>query len=246
MKTEAQIRHQFQLLLGVLDERGRRRWAATEAQTLGRGGISRVSRATGISRPTIHLGLRELGTKRELPLGRSRRSGGGRKSLEFHVPDINKRVEALVEPLTRGDPESPLRWTIKSTRQLADELARQGCSISHMSVSDVLHDIGYSLQGNRKTQEGKQHPDRNAQFEHINKRATAEIAARNPVISVDTKKKELVGNYKNHGREWHRKGKAPTVNDHDFPDPSVPRAHPYGVYDLARNTGWVNVGTDRC
>lgn len=245
MKTETQIRRQFRLLGRVLDERGRRLWAATEAQTLGRGGISRVSRATGISRPTIHLGLREIKARLPLPPGRSRRAGGGRKSLQFHIPDIRRRVEILVEPLARGDPESPLRWTCKSTRQLADELRRQGLSIGHSSVAGVLARIGYSLQGNRKTQEGKQHPDRNAQFEHINNRATAEMAADNPVISVDTKKKELVGNYKNHGREGHPKGKVPAVNDHDFPDPSVPRAHPYGVYDLARNTGWVNIGTDR-
>lgn len=245
MKTGAQIRRQFQLLARVLGERARRLWAASEAQTLGRGGISLVARATGISRPTIHLGLRDIEMKRELPPGRSRKPGAGRKPLAFHTPDIARKVEALVAPLTRGDPESPLRWTCKSTRQLSLELSRHGCGISHVSVAGLLRNLGYSLQGNRKTQEGKQHPDRNAQFEHINGRATAEMAAGNPVISVDTKKKELVGNYKNHGREWHRKGEAPTVNDHDFPDPKVPRAYPYGVYDIARNAGWVNIGTDR-
>jgi len=204
-----------------------------------------VARVTGISRPTIHLGLREIATKRRLPTGRIRKPGAGRKELSFHTPGLSRRLELLVEPLTRGDPESPLRWTLKSTRQLASALQEQACAISHSSVAALLRDLGYSLQGNRKTQEGKQHPDRNAQFEHINERARTEMAARNPVISVDTKKKELVGNYKNGGREWHRKGKGPTVNDHDFPDESVPRAYPYGVYDLAHNKGWVNIGTDR-
>ena len=204
-----------------------------------------MARATGISRPTIHLGLREIATKRRLPAGRTRKAGAGRKELSFHTPDLSRRLELLVEPLTRGDPESPLRWTLKSTRQLASALQQQACAISHSSVAALLRDWGYSLQGNRKTQEGKQQPDRNAQFEHINERAKTEMAARNPVISVDTKKKELVGNYKNGGREWHRQGKGPTVHDHDFPDESVPRAYPYGVYDLAHNQGWVNLGTER-
>jgi hypothetical protein len=153
-------------------------------------------------------------------------------------------IEAMIEPLTRGDPESPLRWTCKSVRLLADELGQYGIHVGRQTVATQLRALGYSLQGNRKTVEGKQHPDRNAQFEHINARVTKEMKAANPVISVDTKKKELVGNYKNSGREWHRTGEAPKVNSHDFPSPDIPRAHPYGVYDLAKNSGFVNVGTD--
>ena len=245
MSTEAAIHEKFRALASRLDEHTRRVWAAAEARTLGYGGISLVARTTGISRRAIAVGLREIEEGEILPEGRVRRPGGGRKSAIHHQPDLPAKLEGLVEPLTRGDPMSPLRWTCKSTRRLSGELARLGYSASSRLVGVLLRGMGYSLQGNRKTIEGKQHPDRNAQFEHINERVTEEIKAGNPVISVDTKKKELVGNYRNGGREWHRKEEAPQVNGHDFPSPEVPRAHPYGVYDLARNRGFVNVGTDR-
>ena len=244
MNTEAAIRRKFRALASRLDEHTRRVWAATEARALGYGGISPVARATGISRRAIAVGLREIEEGEILPEGRVRRPGGGRKSAAHHQPDLPEKLEGLVEPLTRGDPMSPLRWTCKSTRRLSRELTKLGYSASSRLVGVLLRGMGYSLQGNRKTIEGNQHPDRNAQFEHINECVTEEIKAGNPVISVDTKKKELVGNYRNGGREWHRKGEAPEVNGHDFPGPDVPRAHPYGVYDPARNRGFVNVGTD--
>jgi len=244
LKSRAQIRRQYRQLSPVLDERGRRIWAATEASSLGRGGISLVSQATGISRPTIYAGIRELGQKGTLPEGRIRRSGGGRKSALVRLPDVGRQLEGLVEPMTKGDPMSPLRWTCKSTRTLADELSKMGMPISHVTVAQILHGMGYSLQGNRKAEEGNQHPDRNEQFEFINACVKAELRSGNPVISVDTKKKELVGNYKNSGQKWHEQGKAPRVNGHDFPGPDVQRAFPYGVYDLGRNAGWVVVGTD--
>jgi hypothetical protein len=242
--TEATIGQKFRALGSRLNEHTRRVWAATEADALGYGGISLVARATGISRRAILVGLREIEAGDRLPEGRVRRPGGGRKSGVEHQPDLPEKLEGLVEPLTRGDPESPLRWTCKSTRRLSRELARLGLSASSRLVGVLLHRMGYSLQGNRKTVEGKQHPDRNAQFEHINARVTSEMRAGQPVISVDTKKKELVGNYANAGTKWLRKGAAPKVNGHDFPDPSVPRAHPYGIYELTRNRGFVNVGTD--
>ena len=244
MTTEAAIRRKFEALGMFLDERTRRVWAATEASTLGYGGISLVARATGISRRAIAAGLQEIAAGDSLPEGGVRRPGGGRKSAVDHQPDLPERLESLVEPLTRGDPMSPLRWTCKSTRCLSRELNKLGYTASSRLVAVLLHGMGYSLQGNRKTVEGKQHPDRNAQFEHINAQVTKEMRSGNPVISVDTKKKELIGNYENGGRQWHRKGEAPEVNGHDFPSPDVPRAHPYGVYDLARNRGFVNVGTD--
>ena len=244
MEEAERIRRKYTALARHLDERARRIWAATEADALGYGGISLVARATGISRRAIHRGLTELNAQDAVAPDRIRKPGGGRKSAVHHHPDLLDKLESLVEPLTRGDPESPLRWTCKNVRLLAEELGRQGIRIGRQSVAKQLHALGYSLQGNRKTIEGNQHPDRNAQFEHINQRVTQEMKAGNPVISVDTKKKELVGNYKNGGREWHRKGEAPEVNGHDFPSPDVPRAHPYGVYDLARNRGFVNVGTD--
>jgi len=244
MTTEAAIRVKFRALASRLDEHTRRVWAATEASAIGYGGISMVARATGISRRAIAVGLREIKEGAVLPEGRMRRPGGGRKPAVHHRPDLPETLEGLVEPLTRGDPMSPLRWTCKSTRRLSQELSKLGISASSRLVGDLLHGMGYSLQANRKTIEGKQHPDRNAQFEYINARVTVEMRAAQPVISVDTKKKELVGNYKNGGCEWHRKGEAPKVNGHDFPSPDVPRAHPYGVYDLARNRGFVNVGTD--
>jgi len=239
-----EIRRKYRALTSCLNERTRRIWAATEARALGYGGVSLVARATRISRRAIQVGLREIQSGIVLPEGRVRQSGGGRKSAIYHQPDLQEKLESLVDPLTRGDPESPLRWTCKSTRCLSRELMGQGYSASSRLVGVLLYAMGYSLQGNRKTVEGKQHPDRNAQFEYINDLVTAEMRAAQPVISVDTKKKELVGNYVNRGTQWLPKGAAHEVNGHDFPEPSVPRAHPYGIYELTRNRGFVNVGTD--
>jgi hypothetical protein len=242
--AESTIQQKFKALAFHLNEHTRRVWAATEAGVLGYGGISLVARATNISRRAILVGLREISAGAILPEGRIRKPGGGRKSAVYHQPDLPKKLESLVEPLTRGDPMSPLRWSCKSTRRLSRALKRLGYTASSRVVAVLLRGMGYSLQGNCKTVEGKQHPDRNAQFEHINARVTAEMRAAQPVISVDTKKKELVGNYVNRGTQWTRKGAAKKVNGHDFPDPSVPRAHPYGIYELQRNRGFVNVGTD--
>ena len=217
--------------------------AANEAVHAGYGGISRISRACGLSRVTITKGVGEL-DEDPVAAGRIRRPGAGRPTLRVRDPELPRALEALVEPLTRGDPQSPLRWTCKSTRTLAAELARQHHPVSHEKVAQFLREMDYSLQGNRKTEEGRDHPDRDAQFQYINDHVRRAEAAGRPVISVDTKKKELIGNYENTGRQW-RKSKSPErVNGHDFPDPSVPRAYPYGVYDLARNKGFVNVGTD--
>ena len=217
--------------------------AANEAVHDGYGGISRISRACGLSRVTITKGIRELGEE-PVAAGRIRRPGGGRHTLLVRDPKLPRVLETLVEPLARGDPQSPLRWTCKSTRTLAAELSRQPHPVSHETVAQLLREMDYSLQGNRKTEEGADHPDRDAQFQYINDQVRRALAAGRPVISVDTKKKELIGNYENPGRQW-RKSKSPArVNGHDFPAPSVPRAYPYGVYDLARNKGFVNVGTD--
>ena len=226
-----------------LNERSRRMLAAAEAVQLGYGGVSLVSRACGLSRVTITKGIGELSAP-PLPEDRIRRSGGGRWSLVVRDPKLPGLLESLVEPLTRGDPESPLRWTCKSTRTLAGELTDRQHPISHEKVAQLLRDMEYSLQGNRKTEEGEDHPDRDAQFRHINKEVRLALAQEWPVISVDTKKKELVGNFANKGRQWRRQKTAEQVNGHDFADPSVPRAYPYGIYDLGQNTGFVNVGTD--
>ena len=237
------LRQKVAALWPHLDERARRLLAASEARHHGRGGVSLVSRACGLSRVTITKGLHELDAP-ALPPGRVRRPGGGRPSLVARDPALPRRLEALVEPLARGDPESPLRWTSKSTRMLAAELAAQHHSISHEKVAQLLRQLDYSLQATRKMEEGADHPDRDAQFRYINAQVRRALAAHRPVISVDTKKKELLGNYENGGRQW-RAVKAPArVKVHDFPGPSVPRAYPYGIYDLARNTGFVNVGTD--
>lgn len=218
--------------------------AANEALQEGRGGISRVSRACGLSRVTITKAIREI-DQAPLPAGRIRKPGGGRPNLLARDPALPGVLEALVEPLTRGDPESPLRWTCKSTRTLAAELTQKNHPVSHEKVAQLLRDMDYSLQGNRKTEEGKDHPDRDEQFEHINQQVRRALAAGRPVISVDTKKKELIGNYENQGRKWGKTKSPEVVNGHDFPHPSVPRAYPYGIYDLSRNRGFVNVGTDR-
>lgn len=238
------IRGKFIALARELDERGRRRWAATEALSLGWGGIAAVAEATGISDRTIRNGVQEL--KAAVPLigDRQRRPGAGRLAREKEWPELVGRLEALVEPVARGDPMSPLRWTCKSTRTLAAELKRQGFQVSHTKVAELLKQSGYSLQANRKTREGKQHPDRNAQFEHINRRVTACRRRGQPAISVDTKKKEVLGNRKNAGRTYRRKGKPREVDTHDFPDAKLGKAIPYGVYDLARNDAWVSVGID--
>jgi hypothetical protein len=237
------LRRKVARLWPHLDERARRLFAASEAREFGRGGVSLVSRACGLSRVTITKGLHELGDP-PLSAGRVRRPGGGRPALVARDPNLPSRLEALVEPMARGDPESPLRWTSKSTRALAADLTAQHHPISHEKVAQLLRQLDYSLQGNRKTEEGDDHPDRDAQFLYINEQVRRALAGKRPVISVDTKKKELLGNYQNAGRQW-RKAKTPDrVKVHDFPAPSVPRAYPYGIYDLGRNTGFVNVGTD--
>ena len=217
--------------------------AANEAVHDGYGGISRISRACGLSRVTITKGVRELGEE-PVAAGRIRRPGGGRHPLLVRDPKLPRVLETLVEPLARGDPQSPLRWTCKSTRTLAAELSRQHHPVSHEKVAQLLREMDYSLQGNRKTEEGADHPDRDAQFQYINDQVRRALAGGRPVISVDTKKKELIGNYENPGRQWRTSKSPDLVNGHDFPAPSVPRAYPYGVYDLARNKGFVNVGTD--
>jgi hypothetical protein len=225
-----------------MTERSKRLWAATEAQALGRGGISAVARATGINRNTIMKGIRELESPETLAPDRVRRPGGGRKSVLELDPSLKEDLESLIEPETRGDPESPLRWTCKSVRKLAAELKVKGHQISHTVVAALLHDMGYSLQANRKVREGSDHPDRNAQFEKIDRQVRHRIARRQPVISVDCKKKELVGDFKNGGREWRPKGQPEEVRVHDFKIKELGKAIPYGVYDLHRNTGWVSVG----
>lgn len=226
-----------------LNERSRRMLAAAEARQAGYGGVSLVSRACGLSRVTILKGIRELAAP-ALPPERVRRSGGGRWPLERQDPKLKDLLESLVEPLTRGDPESPLRWTCKSTRTLADELTARRHAVSHQKVAQLLRGMEYSLQGNRKTEEGEDHPHRDAQFRHINAEVQRALRRQEPVISVDTKKKELIGNYRNEGRQWRAQGASEQVAGHDFPDPAVPRAYPYGIYDLGQNTGFVNLGTD--
>ncbi len=217
--------------------------AASEAVGMGYGGVSVVSRSCGLSRVTITKGISELATP-PLPEERIRRAGGGRQRLVVRDPGLTELLDSLVEPLSRGDPESPLRWTCKSTRVLAHELTDDQHPISHEKVAQLLRDLGYSLQGNRKTEEGVDHPDRDAQFRHINRAVRRALAQGWPVISVDTKKKELIGNFENKGRQWRRQGTGERVKGHDFPDPSVPRAYPYGIYDFGQNAGFVNVGTD--
>ena len=242
------IRRKFQSLDAVLDERSRRQWAATEVQELGYGGVACVSKATGMARDTIYFGLRELEYRQQHPeepvSPRLRSEGAGRKPLTTLDPQLLSVLESLVEPLTRGDPESPLRWTCKSTRKLAEELSRQGHVVCDRTVATLLYQEGYSLQANRKTREGSQHPDRNAQFEFINAQAQRFQKHRQPVISVDTKKKELIGDFKNAGQEWHPQGEPEPTRVHDFMDPELGKAIPYGVYDVTNNQGWVSVGID--
>ncbi len=245
MKGQEGIKERYARVAGTLDERGRRAVAASEALAIGWGGITAVARATGLSRKVIEVGIKELsGTRPVAAPGRVRRPGGGRKTTVEKDPSVRANLERLVEPTTRGDPESPLRWTCKSVRKLATELRAQGHAVSHAWVAGVLHAWGYSLQGNRKTREGDDHPDRDAQFAYINAAAERYLAAGAPVLSVDTKKKELVGDFKNGGHAWRPKGQPEEVRMHDFPIPGLGRVSPYGVYDLAANAGWVNVGID--
>jgi hypothetical protein len=238
------LRERFVSLSPLLDERQRRLFAATEASAVGHGGIASVSRVTGIAASTIGRGLRELAEEPQLAPGRLRRAGGGRKSLVSQDKGLLADLLALVEPSERGDPMSPLRWTCKSLRRLARELTALGHQISHTVVGELLKQQKFSLQGNQKTKEGASHPDRDAQFAHINRSVTEALAAKQPVISVDTKKKELVGDFRNGGREWHPQGKPEEVRVHDFLIKDLGRAVPYGVYDLAANAGWVSVGMD--
>jgi Rhodopirellula transposase DDE domain len=244
MTTETEIRTKYELLSPALNERSRRLWAGTEAQAVGRGGIALVCQATGLARNTVKRGLRELARPGLLSPDRVRRPGGGRKPAKVLQPDLAMALEALVEPLARGDPESPLRWTCKGTRRLAAALRAKGYRVSHVVVANLLHDQKYSLQANRKTREGSRHPDRNAQFEYINAKVKAQLSSGQPAISVDTKKKELVGDFKNGGREWRPEGQPEEVRVHDFVDPELGKAIPYGVYEMGRNIGWVSVGVD--
>jgi transposase len=244
MKEEAAIKRRFELVSGELNERSRRLVAASEAVALGWGGISAVSRATGLSRKAISHGIQELQERGEPGEGRVRRTGGGRKTTVSKDASLRDDLERLVEPVTRGDPESPLRWTCKSVRKLANELNLQGHQVSHQLVSELLHELGYSLQANRKTREGGDHPDRDAQFAYLNAQAKSFLAEGAPVVSVDAKKKELVGDFKNPGREWVPQGEPQEVRVYDFPIAGLGRATPYGVYDLGQNAGWVNVGMD--
>src|SRR6516164_3224653 len=242
------IESKFQSLRGLMDERTRRQWAALEAKEYGWGGIHAVSSATGISPTTIRKGLAELQARatrhRDRVPRRLRAAGGGRKSKTESDPRLLPALEALVDPATRGDPGSPLRWTSKSTRTMARELTKQGHPVGERTVGRLLRKAGYSLQGNRKTKEGDSHVDRNAQFEYINNQAKAFMQREQPVISVDTKKKELVGEFKNGGREWRPKGEPDEVRVHDFMDEDLGKAIPYGVYDITNNQGWVSVGID--
>jgi len=243
---EEALAEKLAALLPHLDERQRRLVLGAEAEALGRGGIARVMAASGMSRPTVTRGVAEVRSGAPAN-GRVRASGGGRKRLTETDPGLLSALQALIAPGTRGDPESPLLYTTKSTRHLAEALTAAGHPISHMRVSDLLHSLGYSLQGTAKTVEGKQHPDRDAQFGHINTTAARYLKSRDPVISVDTKKKELVGadpGYAVKGREYQPKGEPVRVGVHDFPDPAVPKAVPYGIYDIAANAGWVSVGQD--
>jgi transposase len=243
MKDITPITSKLNQLWPHLDERTRRLVAAAEAAQLGHGGVTAISKATGLSRVTIHHGIKEIGEK-QLAAERVRRVGAGRQKLEKSTPEIIKKLEALVEPLTRGDPESPLRWSCKSTRTLAKELTEQKFKVSHEKVCQLLKGMNYSLQGNNKIIEGASHPDRNAQFLHINGEVEKCIKDGCPVISVDTKKKEMIGNFVNKGKEWRESKTTEPVNGHDFPDPQIPRAYPYGIFDLIANSGFVNIGTD--
>jgi hypothetical protein len=244
MKGAFTLQQKFADVWPLLNERSRRLVAATEARAIGYGGVSQVSRACGLSRKAIVKGIEEIAVKAVLSPGRIRRSGAGRKEITVSDPGLWDALDRLIEPETHGDPESPLRWICKSTRTLAAQLTRQNHPVSHEKVAQLLHNQDYSLQSNRKTEEGDDHPDRDAQFRHINAQTKRALKAGWPVVSVDTKKKELLGNYKNHGRQWLPAKDPLKVNGYDFANPEVPRAYPYGVYDIGLNTGFVNIGTD--
>lgn len=244
MSALAELTQKFRSVWPLLDERTRRLMAANEAIGLGYGGVSLVRRACGLSRKAIAKGIREIETGEAPEEGRIRRPGAGRKFLSVSDPRLVDALEQMIEGATRGDPESALRWTCKSTRAIARQLGRQKHPASHAKVAQILHALGYSLQSNRKTQEGADHPDRDAQFRHIAAAVKRALAQGFPVISVDTKKKELIGNYANAGEQWRPTRQPLQVQGHDFPSPEVPRAYPYGIYDVGRNAGFVNVGTD--
>ena len=243
MDSLVNLTAKFRAVWPLLDERTRRLMAASEAKALGYGGVSLVRRACGLSRKAISKGIHEIqeGVRWE---GRTRRPGAGRKPLTVSDPQLVDALEAMIDSQTRGDPESPLRWICKSTRVIAQALTRRKHPVSHMKVAQILHDLDYSLQSNRKTEEGQDHPDRDAQFRYINQAVKRCLALGRPVISVDTKKKELIGNYDNAGQQWLPAKQPLQVRGHDFPTPEVPRAYPYGIYDIGRNTGFVNIGTD--
>lgn len=244
MKFNAALSQKFVAVWPLLDERTRRIVASNEAMALGYGGISIVGRACGLSRKALAKGIEEIKNGFCPWDDRIRRTGAGRKKITVDDPHLMDALDRLIDPATRGDPESPLRWICKSTRTLAKQLSKQNHPISHVKVAQLLHDNNYSLQSNRKTEEGEDHADRDAQFRHINTKVKKSLAAGVPVISVDTKKKELIGNYENGGQKWLPVKQPTAVNGHDFPHPEVPRAYPYGIYDLGRNSGFVNVGTD--
>jgi hypothetical protein len=244
MTAKAALASRLRRIWPVLDERTRRLVAANEATAWGPGGISAVSRACGLSRRVIREGLQELTRGPVVPAGRVRRPGGGRKPLTESDPRLAQALDDLVADEARGDPETPLRWTCKSTRALARTLTRQQHPVSHTTVAQLLHALDYSLQANRKLEEGADHPDRDQQFRHINALVKRRVAVGAPVISVDTKKKELLGNFANAGQQWRPAKQPHAVQTHDFPAPTVPRAYPYGIYDIGRNTGFVNLGTD--
>ena len=244
MSTLAELTEKFRSVWPLLDERTRRLMAANEAMVLGHGGVSLVHRASGLSRKAIRKGIQEIRAGSTPGEGRVRRSGAGRKPITVSNPDLVDALEELIDEQTRGDPESPLRWTCMSTRAIARALDQQSHSVSHTKVAQILHDLDYSLQSNRKTEEGQDHPDRDAQFRHISAAVKRYLRQGLPVISVDTKKKELLGNYHNAGQQWRPAKDPKKVQGHDFPGPDVPRAYPYGIYDLGRNVGFVNIGTD--
>jgi len=244
MNTLPGLKQKFHTVWSLLDERTRRVMAANEAISLGFGGITKVHRACGLSRKAIAKGIVEIQEGIMPPAGHIRRSGAGRKAITETDPRLLEALEAMVDSQTRGDPESPLRWICKSTRTIAAQLAKKKHPVSHTKVAQILNDLNYSLQSNRKTEEGADHPDRDAQFRHINAAVKKCLKQGVPVISVDTKKKELIGNYDNAGQQWLPAKQPKKVQGHDFPGPEVPRAYPYGIYDLGRNAGFVNVGTD--
>ena len=245
MPVEDIIAEKFSRLRDVMDERTRRLWVGVEAAALGHGGIAKVARATGMAISTVTRGRNEArASMARVEPGRVRHKGGGRPAVKDAQPGLTQALDALVDPETRGDPESGLRWTCKSTQKLADELCAQGFAIGKHTVAKLLRECGYSLQGTQKTLEGIQHPDRNAQFDFLNRRVASMQRRGLPAISVDTKKKELVGDFSNKGREWNPKGSPERVQVHDFPPTAEGRAIPYGIYDIASNTGWVTVGVD--